>query len=750
MNPIPVLSAVRDGTAHFRCADGSTAVCRPGDMVAGRRLEAVCAGPEGPLAVLGSATDEESRLLFLGAGGVVADLSWGVGRLQVLAGDPPPPAFPAGYFEEVLSAHDDLLAARALAPDGEVDVGRLRSLLPPLVDYTFLCDRRLAEKPIVEPNGTVCGYFEAGRAYEPGDADVAWRWALVGGSLPAVVTAFWDRRAGAGREQVAFVRPGEDGRPEVWIRLRDAGGRCAFLRSHGEPRPATAEAFYGALLALHREQEALLAPAAQIRIPDREVTAGARASLLRGFHTFVGLHPKYGVREYAKECHDTFPPAVLSLAGCALEWGLFDEGKALLGHWLRSFVREDGSFDYYGPALSEYGQMLALVTRCLHLTGDREWFDAHAEIAGHIAGRILRLRAESRSAHPPTSPLHGLIPANPEADYTGMDLPQQAYYSGDAWAWRGLKQFAGALAGCRPQSAASDLSDAADAYREDIQASIERSLQRDCEPAFLPVIAGETGRYGTFTESTPASYANYRFYPELLSAGVLSLEQAEGVLGYRWTHGGDLLATTRIWDCLDDWPVANYAWGLLAAGRSDKIQMLLYAHLFHHHAAGTHTAFEAVRIAPGEEPVRRHRTDHCVCAQVIVPTVLKWMLAWEPWDEDVLCLNWATPRAWQAAGFEAEGLPTRWGRVGLRIREGEGSARATVRLERPVPCVRLRLHPPAGPRLRAVTVDGRPCEGWDPATGTVTMADPPLAFEVRTALTPGPSPAAGEGSLGRR
>lgn len=707
------LKAISGQSATLADAQGSHEL-HVGDTLGGWRLQALVPG-EPPLAVLEQTRESASELAWLSAEGLIRRMNWDTGRLEALE-SPAPGNWPPEYIEQVLAAREDLLGCRVLT-NGEVDPEAVRVALPPLVDYSFLCDRRLPDKPIIDPNGTVRGFFDADRQYEPGDPETAWRWTLLDATLPAVVTAFHDRRAGLGREQISFVALGDSGQPVVWVRLRSLAGECEYLRSEGQPEPCAAADWYRALLAMADEQDTLLAPAMRLALPDREVANGARASLLRGFHTFVGDHPKYGVLEYAKDKHDGFPPSVLSLAGCALEWGLFDDGKRLLSYWLRRFVRDDGAFDYYGPALSEYGQMLALMARCQALTGDARWLQEHAEAGHRIARRLLRLRAESLAAHPAGSPLRGLIPCNPEADYTDRQMPIEAYYSGDAWAWRGLKEFAAALGDTG--EAAKYAAEAA-AYRADIQSSIEQSLHRDLDPPYLPPVAGMTERYETLTESTPSSYANYRFYPELLSSGLLTPAQAESVLHYRLTRGGDLLGTTRFWDCLDDWPVANYAWGLMQADRADRVRLLLYGHLFHHHAQGTQTAYEMVRVNPEGQPVRRLRSDYCVCTQLIVPLIVKWMIAWEPWDEEVLWLNRATPRAWQRAegGCVAEGLPTRWGPVSLRVQETDDSwqAEVTVRDEVPKLCLRLNSR-----RWGHITVNAERQRDFDVQTGTLTI-----------------------------
>ena len=61
------------------------------------------------------------------------------------------------------------------------------------------------------------------------------------------------------------------------------------------------------------------------------------------------------------------------------------------------------------------------------------------------------------------------------------------------------------------------------------------------------------------TESILASYSNFRYFAESVSAGVLS-EQAVGeILEFRAARGGSLSGMTRFEGHLDDMPAFGYA-----------------------------------------------------------------------------------------------------------------------------------------------------------------------------------------------
>src|SRR5208282_1853145 len=84
-----------------------------------------------------------------------------------------------------------------------------------------------------------------------------------------------------------------------------------------------------------------------------------------------------------------FPPTTILLSLCMLDWGLTEEVKARLGYYLSHYVKPDGTFDYYGPAISEYGQMLALAARYVQVTGDTNWFQENLPALRRITDSLV-------------------------------------------------------------------------------------------------------------------------------------------------------------------------------------------------------------------------------------------------------------------------------------------------------------------------------------------------------------------------
>ena len=669
--------------------------------------------------------------------------------LSLLA-DERPLTFAPDYFAKLHDAKDDALGETVLRQPGDPSWEKVVGLLPPLVDYTFLGDETCDERPLVAPNGTIPGYFESPAPFDPANPHQHWRRSLVDGWLPAIHFAFWDDEARAGFEEVAFGAPGDDGRLEVWVWLRQVApgaDTVSCFRCSPQPHPASEGAFAARLASLRRKWAGVLDAGARVSIPDETALNGVRASLVQGLLTFNGCQPHYGVDGYRADVHSSFPPATIALATCAMEWGLFGRARDILSHYLARFVEPDGTFDYYGPAVSEYGQMLSVCARCFELTGDRDWLSAHVPILQRIVGRILRLRDESKAANPPGSLTHGLIRGLPEADYhDSKEEWERFYYSGDCWCARGLREMGRAL--IRLAEATGDDAHAAqgrrlvsesDAYAADINRSLRGSLLQTPDGPFVPPGPGFPKPFDRLTESRHASYCNYRYYPEMMSSRILDRDLLDALVGFRRTHGGELLGMTRFEGWLDDWPVWNCARCLMDRDERRRAMLLFYAHLAHHQSRGTFTAYEQVPF----DYARTARAGQCVPSQVAAPLMLRWMLCYEAFDEDVLRLCPAVPREWVRGGIQCHGLPTRWGPVSLGIREDRraNAVKAVVDLPpRGIPAeIRIRLPHPDGRPLRSVTVNRRPWDRLDLPSSTVLL-DPGRKgrLHIRASYNPKP------------
>lgn len=581
--------------------------------------------------------------------------------------------------EALLAGLEDI-AGQAILAQGEPSFEAAAGLLPELVGYVPVSSASADRKLVVGERGEV-GFLRpsyerpriAQPLFDPHDhlpdlpAEPVRR-ELIDGRLPGVRYTFV-AESGSAMEETVFLRPGD---PEVaYAEVVTPGGRRCFgvTPELGPVEPAVYDAALAEFRAFWLRE---LLPAIDVDLPEPRLVDASIAAIARASSTFVGDHPKYGLGVYAQPEHDGFPPTVLWMTSACLEWGLLDRARAYLSYYFDHFVQDDGTFAYYGPAVSEYGQMLDLVARYVRYTGDGEWLEVQRRKVAALAGLLVSLR--ERSLEQPTDAItRGLLYGSPEAD---TREETQYYLSGTAWGCRGLLE-AARLGRGLGWAEADGWAREAEALRSDLNRAARGSLIPG-DPPFVPPYPGLATPFQSMTADTLASYTNYRYGPELLAAGALDQDLAEAVFEYRRRMGGELAATTRFGDRLDDWPLALQARALLADDRVEQYLLALYGHLALQQTPGTYCAYEQVAIR-GEQ-ARTYAADYCVPAQLTIPLMVRWMLVCEDPDAEMLWLCRAVPRRWLAPGntIRVRNAPTRWGPVSFEVRAEGGRVVAEV------------------------------------------------------------------------
>jgi hypothetical protein len=142
---------------------------------------------------------------------------------------------------------------------------------------------------------------------------------------------------------------------------------------------------------------------------------------------------------------------------------------------------------------------------------------------------------------------------------------------------------------------------------------IERTWPADTSDWWLPPQVEACPRPATLRDSLLAAYTNYRYWPELLSSDILPTALANRVVDARLMGGGQFCGMTRFQDHLDDWPLADYLYGLWRLGRKDDFLLSLYGHVAYHQADGHLTAYEQVALPPGKEMM----APYCLPCQLV-------------------------------------------------------------------------------------------------------------------------------------
>lgn len=326
--------------------------------------------------------------------------------------------------------------------------------------------------------------------------------------------------------------------------------------------------------------------------------------------TFQGDHPKYGVDSYGTANHDGFPPTIIAAIDALSAWGLFTRAAQLFRYWLRTFVRHDGSIEYTqrrvdATSIAEYGQLLHTAALLEERAGQEGWWADGFRPLDRIAQWLLKLHGEALKTD-------GLIGGVPEADIASAP---GKFFHNNAWAAKGLRRWAGLCerTQAKPTTRPDVVRKAAQRLTDDTLAAITKTWPANESDWWLPPQVEPRPRPTQLTGAWDhASYTNYRYWPELLSSGLLPPAMANRLVNARLSAGGQFCGMTRFADHLDDWTLVDYLYAVWDLGRKRDFLMSLYGHVAYHQAEGHLTAYEQVTFPPGKAAA-----DYCLACQLV-------------------------------------------------------------------------------------------------------------------------------------
>ncbi|MBE6609407.1 MAG: hypothetical protein E7634_01920 [Ruminococcaceae bacterium] len=608
-----------------------------------------------------------------------------------------------GYSEsDVLKSGKDILGETFIA-NGDPSYTKIKEVLPAITKncYAFLGGVASSAGLTVDRDGKIYNQL-SGRdrtpypIFEPTVCDASLgsqspRQCLVGKNLPLLVSVHTDGNNTL--EFLYFVEPTEcDRDPICWIRVKRyanpepqnatieyrvaAISREASETDHWENQPSE-ELFLDALLDTVAFWADYSEMGARFDIPEKELARVACASAAFSSITCTCGRAHYGHRFYGKELHDNFPPNYIWLIQSLICLGRQDEAKKVFSYFMEHVLRSDGRINYrqglalvFGASAAEYGMLLDLIARYSKtletdikntatfrkLIGMGEEIIEHISVCSEFEGlKLVKMCAEADT----NERVH-------------------VYLNNNLWAVRGLEALAlliGKENGKRYILAAQEL-------RNNIYKSLERYSEKNtrfgtlppfrlgytatpltlsrCDDTFRPTDARELEKYfsgrwsrddsGDGEELIENAYANYRYYPEMLSAMLLPAELADSTVAMREALGGEILGMTRFLDHVDNWPVLNYARFLIETDRIEKYLLLLYAHTAHHGQPELMIYYEQVGISG-----RVHAND-CLPSLTTTPIMLSWCFAYERIDDGTLRLLSAIPKEWYKTGFSVNRL----------------------------------------------------------------------------------------------
>ena len=619
-----------------------------------------------------------------------------------------------GYYlgytkEEVLASGRDLLG-EALLSKGEPTYEEVAGVLPPLMKdtYTLLGGVSSVAGLTVDAAGVVYHQL-SGRArktcpiftpaeYDPHLGALSPYQTLLAGEMPLLLSVYTDTTDVL--ELLYFVEPTEPDRdPILWIRAKRyrvahpedclIEYRVAAIAREAEERelfdtPPEEAIFLDALCDTVSWWVGFRGEGARFSLPTEALATAAHGTVAMAAITCTAEHAHYGHRFYGKELHDNFPPNYIFMIEAMVRLGRHAHARDVFRHFVKYVLRNDGRINYrqgtrlqFGASAAEYGMLLSL-----------SW--QYRDILGTLAlspqeRRRLCGMGEELISHMAVNPAlyeGPLIHMCAEAD-TNERI--HVYLNNNLWAIRGLSALASLLceAGTRYRTAADTLAESVAAVlaRDGRDTRFGRlppfrlgytatpmTLSR-CEDTFYPLKGEERRRYfSTLWERQDVAvsediaenaFANYRYYPEMLSSMLLPRAEAEGILALREALGGELLGMTRFLGRIDDWPVMHYARYLLESGRIDKYLLLLYAHTAHHGIPSLATYFEQVSVDGAVVAF------DCLPSLLTLPIMLAWAFAYEGGVDGKLHLLPALPTGWYRLPFAVTGLGYSGGRLDI-------------------------------------------------------------------------------------
>jgi len=718
-------------------------VYREGDTVAGWTVVFIgeCAGE---MAVLEKYHRSGSQCAFIRSDGKVRMVSK-PDFDELSKSRPAPEPYFGRAVEDVLAAGSDILAADVLA-SGEPTLDSVRGVLPRVEHgaYGVIASRSSWHQVMILPDGSVVPHetnsallrdsLFSPRELDPDLGRLEPAQGLLDRWLPILVEQQSDDRVTM--ETTHFVEEGDPhGDPLVWIRavwfsnsegkvLRETYMQVSRSRS---PRKQLIRGapYWQALWATIASWDGFLAESAEFDLPDRRLSDSVKGCVASIASTFSGHHPHYGAHDfYGEEIHDMFPPTVLTAVEAYAAVGLGTHARRIVEHILEFGIDFAGRFVYrQGPdeALSasgtEYGQWLWLLGRLEATLGERGWLSPYIhklEAAGHHLLRHLESTAATDGER--------LIVMCAEADNSSRLHP---YTANNLWVVRGLRSLGDLLRVYGRPTEASYFVESANEILASVREVLNRTRMQSPFGPLVPFLIGYSAEPWTLSNigQRPAgvdiqmfnqylkrtgirdqitgpqdlsenTFANYRYYLEMLSAMLLEPEESAAIVAMRRSMGGEMLGMTRFYDRLDDWPAASYARYLLASDDIDAFLLLLFAHLEHHGVPELMTYFEQVSVDG------RVVAPDCVPSAALIPTMVAWMFSFEATDSDVIDV--------------LRGVPVRWYQPGQSFgvnRVGTTAGPLSIRVSTTNEAIQIRLELPEGAADRSIRLHLRGVSG---------------------------------------
>ncbi len=450
--------------------------------------------------------------------------------------------------------------------------------------------------------------------------------------------------------------------------------------------------FYDYLFAVIDYSNDFIKEQSYINIPEKELERIFYCSMLTAEGQTDGFRLKYGNLIYNLETHDNFPPNYITAIATYAMCGHLKKARLMTEHFLSNAVDARGMLVYrqgksqtYGYSGSEIGQLLWVLGRIKDITTPKGWLDEYTDVLEKIGDNLVRTISQV-DGHEDISLVHMCA----EADTNGRIYD---YIQNSLWAVRGLEALDKIIGSEKYKAVINNLKESIEKGAERFKITtgfgelIPFQLQytplplnlSNCDDTAFDVTDEylkkyfnreadphddfESGEKQDFWEN---AYANYRYYPEILSAMLIDEKYAEGIDNLRRTLGGEILGMTRFTDRLDDWPAYNNAIYLLETGQVERYRLLMYSHMLYHGLPDFGVYYEQAGFNENNMTVV---ADTSLPSNMLPAFMLTQMFCYTSVDGKSVEILKAVPKEWFEKGFEVKGIYTPYGAVSVKVRD---------------------------------------------------------------------------------
>jgi hypothetical protein len=354
---------------------------------------------------------------------------------------------------------------------------------------------------------------------------------------------------------------------------------------------------------------------------------------------------------------------------------------------------------------------LQMLAHHYRLSGDADWIHANQKLWQKEIDVILNGREKST----------GMLPRE---KYCG-DIDTMVYsLNSNSNCWRALRDMSVVLDEMGDKEQAQKLASTAEEYRTIILAELNKAIQRDVKPPFVPIaLSGEEKPYEFIPQVRMGGYWNIMM-EYVIGSGVFRYDSptTDEFLAYIQHRGGLVMGmlsthaeTDKYWQAprkINDLYGMRYALLLLMRDQPDQALVSFYGKLAQGFTRDTFICCEGSDIRPLDEHGRLMYLPPNSAGNANFLQQLRYLLV-QDYDldddgrEETLRLAFATPRRWLADGarVSVQKAPTTFGEVSFVIesalKDGRVEADVTLPDRSPAKATLLRLRLPDGYKVTA-------------------------------------------------